>query len=306
MIHELGDKIFNNQYDPAACADLGDYVFIYDNNDEGKESVLVKIVDNLTIDGGYKALKIPRVKDVLPKSINNSELDAALKNLVYLFSIDEMRFYMANDDFVAAYDRECACFEGWTLESLRVFRMDSPRELCMAGSTANHLHSWYSANKFCGKCGAKMDHDNKLRMMHCPSCGNMVFPRLNPAVTVALRDGDRLVVSKYANRPGSTGMALIAGFVEIGETLEECVAREVLEEVGLKAVNIQDFGSQPWGFAGNIQIGFFADVEGSTEIVLDEEELESARFISREEIPENPDGLALTQAMIEAFRKGEW
>jgi len=306
MIHELGDKTFNNQYDPSAIATLNDYVFVYDKNDEGKESVLVKIVDVLTSDGGYKTLKIPRVKDVLPKSLCGSEIDDMLKNIVYLFSIDDMRFYLANDDFIASYDRELVSLEGCTLESLRIFRMDSPRELCMAGATANHLYSWYSANRFCGKCGAKMEHDDKLRMIHCRECGNMVFPRLNPAVTVALRDGNRLVVSKYANRPGSTGMALLAGFVEIGETLEECVAREVLEEVGLKAVNIQYFGSQPWGFAGNIQIGFFADVEGSTEIILDEEELESARFISRDDIPENPNGLALTQAMIEAFRKGEW
>lgn len=131
-------------------------------------------------------------------------------------------------------------------------------------------------------------------MMRCPKCGNLIFPRINPAVTVAVTHEDKLLVSRYNGRKQTNLYALIAGFVEIGEFAEECVAREVMEEVGLKVKNIRYYGSQPWGFAGNLQIGYTAEVDGDDRIVLDREELETAFFISREELE-----------MIEAFRSGK-
>lgn len=142
-------------------------------------------------------------------------------------------------------------------------------------------------------------------MMRCPKCGNLIFPRINPAVTVAVTHEDKLLVSRYNGRKQTNLYALIAGFVEIGEFAEECVAREVMEEVGLKVKNIRYYGSQPWGFAGNLQIGYTAEVDGDDRIVLDREELETAFFISREELEMNPVRPALTQEMIEAFRSGK-
>lgn len=141
-------------------------------------------------------------------------------------------------------------------------------------------------------------------MMKCPECGNMIFPKLCPAVTVAVLHEDKLLVSKYNGRAQTNTYALIAGFVEIGESAEECVAREVMEEVGLKVKNIRYYGSQPWGFAGNLQIGYVAELDGSADITLDEDELSTAFFIRREELEPIENRPALTQEMIEDFRTG--
>ena len=87
--------------------------------------------------------------------------------------------------------------------------------------TGQQLDSWYRSNRFCGQCGKLMVPDHKERMVHCEHCGNTVYPKICPGVIVAVTDGDRLLLTKYANRPGSVNYALVAGFTEIGETLEE-------------------------------------------------------------------------------------
>ena len=275
MIQDIGDKKFNNQYNPSAAPKADDYVFAFS---QGK--IFIRL--------GEDDIDIPTVKEF---GINCDD------NLRYLFSIDDTQFFLLTDESAAMPD-------GYNFESMRALRMCTPN--CMAGMTANHLANWYRDNKFCGRCGARTEHDGKERMVKCPECGNMIFPRINPAVIIGLRNGDSLMTSKYANRPQSNGRALLAGFCEIGETAEETVVREVMEEVGLKATNVQYYGSQPWGFAGNISLGYFADVEGDTTVVLDEEELASAEFIARENLPEPNNMTSLTATMIEEFRQGNW
>ena len=90
--------------------------------------------------------------------------------------------------------------------------------------TAWHLYTWYRVNRFCGACGEKTVHDGKERMMRCEKCGNMIFPRIAPAVIIALTHGDKLILSQYAGR-GTTRYGLLAGFIEIGETAEDTVRR---------------------------------------------------------------------------------
>ena len=183
-------------------------------------------------------------------------------------------------------------------------REPANRELCFAAMTVWHLYCWYRANRFCGKCGHPTVHDAKERMMRCPDCGNLIFPRIAPAVIIALTHGDRLVLSKYAHR-AYTRYGLLAGFIEIGETAEEAVAREVMEEVGLPVRNIRYYKSQPWGIAGNLSIGYFCDLDGEDETVtLDEDELASAEWFSRHEIPYEDEGISLTGEMIRMFQEG--
>ena len=132
-----------------------------------------------------------------------------------------------------------------------------------------------------------------------------MYPKISPAVIVAVTDGDRLLMSRYAGRPYGN-YALIAGFTEIGETIEDTVRREVMEEVGLKVKNLRYYTSQPWSFSDSLLMGFYADLDGSPEITLDESELAEARWFSREEVPE-PKGLfSLTGTMVNAFRKGQY
>lgn len=144
--------------------------------------------------------------------------------------------------------------------------------------------------------------DHKERMLLCPHCHNMVYPRISPAVIIGIINGDKILMSKYAGRP-YTNYALIAGFTEIGESAEQTVAREVMEEVGLKVKNIRYYKSQPWGFSGSLLMGFFCDLHGSDEINLDKNELAEAGWFQREEIDLEDDQLSLTREMIMAFKE---
>jgi len=140
-------------------------------------------------------------------------------------------------------------------------------------------------------------------MMRCPACGNMIFPRIAPAVIIGLVDGDRILMSQYVNR-NYKRYALLAGFIEIGETAEEAVAREVMEEVGLRVKNIRYYGSQPWGIAGNLSLGYFCDLDGADDIHLDENELSMAGWYSRGDFPAEDDGISLTREMMRVFAEG--
>lgn len=193
--------------------------------------------------------------------------------------------------------------ENYRYEEARTLRQVISKDQCYAAMTAWHLYNWYRVNRFCGNCGEKTVHDGKERMLRCEHCGNMIFPRISPAVIVGVTDGDRLLMSKYAGR-AFTRYALIAGYTEIGETMEQTVQREVLEEVGLRVKNIRYYKSQPWGVDGNVLMGFYCDLDGSDEIHLDETELALAQWFHRNEIPVKDEGLTLTQEMIRTFQEG--
>ena len=211
-------------------------------------------------------------------------------------------FSMQDEDYYL-WMGESGELEGFAYEPAATLRQLVSKNICFAAMTAWHLFTWYRNNRFCGRCGAKTEHDHKERMLRCPDCGNMIFPRISPAVIIALVDGDRLVLSKYAGR-NYTRFALLAGFIEIGETAEECVAREVMEEVGLKVKNVRYYKSQPWGIAGNLQIGYFCDLDGSDEIHIDENELSMAGWYDRHDLPAKDDGISLTREMIRIFGEG--
>ncbi len=145
------------------------------------------------------------------------------------------------------------------------------------------------------------------RAMVCSGCGAVVYPRISPAVIVGVTDGDRILMTRYANRPNNTALtALVAGFMEVGETLEGTVAREVGEEVGLRVKNIRYYKSQPWAFSGSVLIGFYADVDGSAEITVDETELQEARWVCRGDLPEAASLSSLTSTMVDAFRRNDY
>jgi NAD+ diphosphatase len=141
-------------------------------------------------------------------------------------------------------------------------------------------------------------------MLKCPDCGNMMFPVICPAVIIAVTDGDRILLSKYAGR-SYTRYALLAGFTEIGETLEQTVAREVMEEVGLKVRNIRYYKSQPWGIDGGLLMGFYCDLDGSDKVHIDKTELSLAQWHYRGKLPAHDDGISLTREMMRIFDEGK-
>lgn len=219
------------------------------------------------------------------------------EDFIYLFSIDDIRYFTLEDK-VSSIDG----FDTWQLRYLRSL-CPSDRVSMFALYTGWHLINWYENSRYCGHCGQKMKRDDRERAMLCPECGNKVYPRLNPAVIVGVTNGDKIVVTRY-NR-GFSQNALIAGFTEIGETLEECVRREVMEETGLKVKNIRYYKSQPWGIAADILSGFYCEVDGSDEIRVDHSELKSAMWTAREDIVLQSDDLSLTNEMMRLFKDGE-
>ena len=121
---------------------------------------------------------------------------------------------------------------------------------------------------------------------------------------VSVRDGDRLLMTRYAGPGAYRHRALIAGFCEIGETAEQTVAREVLEEAGVRVKNIRYYKSQPWGFASDLLLGFVCDLDGSPELHMDGQELSSAEWVTRADSYEEDDQISLTREMIIAFKNG--
>lgn len=214
---------------------------------------------------------------------------------VYLFSIGEEDYYLTD----IAADTQ---IEGFAFHKMFSVRTMQPMKDVLAAATAWHLYVWYRDNQFCGRCGTKLAHDTLQRMMRCPKCGNLVFPKIAPAVIIGLTDGDKILMTKYAGREYKR-YALIAGFTEIGETAEETVAREVMEEVGLKVKNIRYYKSQPWGFDSNLLLGYFCDLAEKAEIQLEEEELSLAEWVDYKDVPDDPEGLSLTREMMVHFRE---
>lgn len=215
---------------------------------------------------------------------------------IYLFSIDDNKYFLELNNSGAKKD-------GFEYYSIREVRDSFTGKEVFAIFTAYHLWKWYSDNVFCGKCGKKLIHSDTERAMKCPDCGNIVYPRINPAVIVGVTNGDRLLITRY-NR-GYAHNALVAGFTEIGETLEETVAREVMEEAGIKVKNIRYYKSQPWGMAQDILTGFFCDVDGDDHIHMDESELKYAEWVKREDIELQPNNLSLTNEMMRLFKEGK-
>ena len=220
------------------------------------------------------------------------------KQLQYVFCLQGINYFLWMGEAGDCPDPE------FHLEQIRTLRQLPSKEICFGVMTAWHLYNWYRNNRFCGCCGNKTVHDSAERMLRCLNCGNMIFPRISPAVIIAVTDGSRLLLSKYAGR-SYTRYALLAGYTEIGETLEQTVSREVMEEVGLRVKNIRYYKSQPWGVDGNVLMGFYCNLDGDDTIHLDETELSMAQWFERDQIPAQDDGISLTREMIRVFQEGK-
>lgn len=247
-----------------------------------------------------------RQKDGEISYLTFAEAEAHGENLmekaIYLFSIDSMgksRYFYLVPGF-------CPDAEGFSKEDINRMRTVGPAELAFAGVTGWQLDRFYRTRKYCSCCGNPMKHSETERMLFCEACHHTEYPKISPAVIVGIRNGNRLLLTKYAGRE-YTRYALVAGFNEIGETIEETVRREVMEEVGLRVKNLLYYKSQPWSLSDTILFGFYCDVDGDDAIRLDESELSVGEWVERENIPEYPVGsaeISLTGEMMMQFKRG--
>lgn len=278
MIQDIAPHKFNNAYRPDAAPRPSDPVFHFRGRD-----VAVR-------DAGEE-LSLPEAA-ICPEG----------GHFRYLFAIDKTPYFLYESDADLTLSGDDLQYVS-VREARRSTRM--PRALSFAVYTALQLAQWYRDNRFCGTCGSRTGIGSTERSIVCPACGRTIYPRIVPAVIVGVIRGDELLHTKYVRARGISFYALVAGFTEIGETLEETVAREVMEETGLRVKHIRYFKSQPWGVADDILAGFYCDVDGDGEIRIDTSELSEAVWIKRKDIVGQPDDASLTNHMMITFREGK-
>ena len=192
--------------------------------------------------------------------------------------------------------------EGWTTTPLRgLFGKLSEAEYSLAGYASQTLH-WRRTSVFCPVCGHHTEAKEGDWGRKCPNCGHVAYPHISPATLILVHDGPRLLL---AQKPGwGTRWSILAGFVEPGESLEECVRREVEEEVSVQVGALAYAGSQPWPFPHQLMVGFTAQYV-SGDLNPDGEELERAAWFTRETLPDLPPPVSLSRQMIDAWVKGK-
>ena len=272
MIQDIAPHKLINHYNPEMDINMESIVFSFHKNE-----VLVRKEGEYYVFPTYQEVK--------------EQFDYR-----YLFSLDETTCFLALDDL----EEGEFCYVN--IQALRTDKEDV-KHYYYAMVTAYQLNNWYRNNRYCGRCGHEMIHDQEERALVCPHCHHIVYPKIVPAIIAGVIHNDKILLTKYAK--GFAHNALVAGFTEIGETLEECVQREVYEEVGLKVKNIRYYKSQPWGFVDDLLVGFYCEVDGDPTIDLDTSELKSGIWTKREDIVLQPDNLSLTNEMMKMFKEGK-
>ncbi len=270
MIQDLAEHRFDNQYHPQ-LPKASDQVLLY-----RKDRIFMRE------DGAFLTVRMLNEED--------------RTHLQYLFRVDDTAYF-------TSLSQPLYQAQGYAWQTIRTLRSAVDRVNAFAGVSGYQLWKWYQSHHFCGGCGSTMHHDEKERMLYCERCGIMEYPKICPAVIVAVMDGDHLLLTRYAGRSYRRD-ALIAGFCEIGECLEDTVRREVMEEAGLAVKHITYYKSQPWSFTDTLLCGFFCEVDGSSAITMDTHELSMARWVKREAIPDDSEGISLTGEMMRVFKEG--
>jgi NAD+ diphosphatase len=161
------------------------------------------------------------------------------------------------------------------------------------------LTEFEATHRFCGSCGTPTKPSALERARVCPSCGATAYPRIPPAVITLIERGDQLLLARSARFKAGMYSA-IAGFVEVGESLEQAAAREVKEEVGVEIEDLRYFGSQPWPFGKSLMVGFFARYRAG-EITVDGEEIAEAAWFDSGALPLLPPPISIARKLIEAY-----
>ena len=186
---------------------------------------------------------------------------------------------------------------------INIFR-SLPYSISSIITSAWHLWNWYRSHRFCGSCGHPTAPHDSLRAIQCTDCSKVTFPVICPAIIVAITCGEKILLVRNARGP-VTRFVLVAGYVEVGETLEHAVRREVEEEVGIQLKSLRYVGNQPWGLSGTHMFAFQADADDTQPIHVQESELTDARWFHRSELEPTAHTVSVAFELMERFRKGE-
>lgn len=271
------------------------YDVTYHNPDVKDDDImLIFQEDNILCDRKDGEIFYPAVKDVT-EFVSNMDV-----NINFLFKIDGISYFGFKQQVIPE-------FSHWKYVSKEQLRKVRPIWKAFAGITGYQIHKWYLEHQFCGCCGRKMNLHGKERAMKCPNCGRVEYPQICPSVIVGITKENQILLTKYSPDHSSfQKYALVAGYAEVGESLEDTVRREVWEEVGIRVKNIRYYKSQPWSFTDALLVGFFCEADGDTAIHMDKEELSAAAWFDRNHLPKehSESAISLTGEMIEVFKNG--
>lgn len=261
------DLDFNNDYKKGYQIQEDDYAVIYNG-------------DKLFL----KKKRLLRIKDIDNEKIGK---------IVYICRFDDKNVFLIEGDFA---NEEIYYKKG------REIRKELFKEELWISGVVLQMKNWYDTNKFCGKCGNEMLEKDEERALICDSCKNVVYPKISPAIIVAIQDKDKILLAN--NVLWSKDMySLVAGYVEIGESIEDAVIREVKEEVGLDIKNVRYYKSQPWPFSSSMMLGFVAEADINQELKLQETEINDAKWFGRENLPAHNPKISIAGEMIDRFKR---
>lgn len=276
MIQDIFPHRFNNQFIAGKQVEANDFILHFKD-----DQLLVKTQNGIT--------ELPRRND-LPQVDGHGDA-------TFLFTLDGVSCFMIWDKILVTDP----CF---SYQNIQFFRTLPQPEMAWISLVGFHLRHWYEEHRYCGKCGTRTKHKEDERAMVCPECHAMYFPKISPAIIVAITSGDKILLAHNVNfRPG--WFSLIAGYVDVGETLEETVRREVKEEVGIDVKNICYFMSQPWPLSGSLMVGFTAEADDQQPIKIDNKEITEAHWFKRGNLPDRPTNISIAGEIINRFEKGE-
>jgi NAD+ diphosphatase len=272
MLNEIKPGIFYNTYFQYHEIADEDFLLCYRDN-----AVLLKKSGD--------DYELPRKRDFIE----------AVESPVYLFSINSKHCF----GVVESHENQ-ASLEFHDIFTLRNLKN---KEFAWIGSVGYQLMTWYNNNRYCGRCGSRTELKKEERAIVCPECSLVNFPKILPAIIVAITCNNRILLAKGRNYKGDF-YALIAGYVDVGESIEETVVREVKEEVGLDVKNLKYYKSQPWPFSSSLMLGFTAQADDTQKIIIDEKEISEATWFERGNLPNHASGISISGDLINAFEAG--
>lgn len=240
---------------------------------------------------GTKLLVYPHEKKFrLP--VNGCFSTSAIKSKRYMGHIGDTPYFLL--------ELNISEIESGEYINLReLFGLLSEDEMAACGY-ALQIRNWRFDNRFCGRCGVELQDKKDEQALICRGCSHIIYPRINPCIIVAVRDGNKILLARSVRFPKTGFYSVLAGFVEPGETLEDCIRREVMEEVNIRIKNIRYFGSQPWPYSGSLMVGFTADYDGG-DIQLQADEIADAKWFIKDSLPEVPGWGSIAGMLINHF-----
>ncbi|HEX2869072.1 MAG TPA: NAD(+) diphosphatase [Ignavibacteriales bacterium] len=229
----------------------------------------------------------------IPFAEDPSELNVSIQKKQYLGTLD------GKACFAAEVTPEAEAPLGMAFRNLRSLLGEFGSDFFALSGRAFQVISWDINHRYCGRCGTPTEEKHDERAKVCPNCGLVSYPRISPAVIVAITNKNRILLAK-SSRFKSNMYSVLAGFVETGETFEDCIRREIREEANIEVKNISYFGSQPWPFPDSLMVGFTAEYE-SGELRADGVEIVDLKWFTPEEIPAIPGKWSIARRLIDWF-----